>query len=138
MLRCGSEVRMNQRPNHLDIEPELGDPEQSGGAAAAAETPGAAPQAVLVNAANQEVIALRQPKLTLGRAPGCDVVMVSGMVARRHATLDAEAGAHWLRCLASTNGVYVNGEKIGAHRLCDGDQIQIGDVDLRYQVLKPR
>ena len=128
---------MKQHPIHLDSEPDVGAPGQTVGVAHDAETTGAV-QAVLVNDATQEVIALPKPKLTLGRAPGCDVVLASSQVTRQHATLDAEAGAHWLRCLASTNGVYVNGEKIGAHRLCDGDRIQIGDVNLRYQALKPR
>ena len=52
---------------------------------------------------------------TLGRAPGCDFVVVSDRVSRRHLEISHD-GASWLLTdLHSTNGTYVGGRSIRTH-----------------------
>ncbi len=69
------------------------------------------------------------PTITLGRAVENDIVIVSKRVSREHARIQRQ-GRHWvLEDLGSTNGTFVNEERVHAPaRLRDGDRLSIGDV----------
>ncbi|HMQ35131.1 MAG TPA: FHA domain-containing protein, partial [Chloroflexaceae bacterium] len=74
------------------------------------------------------------PQITIGRA-GCDVVLDNPQVSRFHAQIDQAAGGATLRDAGSTNGTFVNGQRVsGAHQLRPGDVIQIGAFKLVYNV----
>jgi len=65
----------------------------------------------------------------LGRAAGCQVIIADRAASRRHAEIAGEGGAYILRDLDSTNGTWLNGQRLGepAH-LRDGDLIEIGSA----------
>lgn len=67
-------------------------------------------------------------ELILGREHGsADLVIPDPGVSRRHARVISENGALILEDLGSSNGTYVNGERIsGAVELAAGDEIRIG------------
>jgi ABC-type multidrug transport system fused ATPase/permease subunit len=66
--------------------------------------------------------------LTLGRE-NVDVLMDAPMVSRRHAVVRPLDGGLEIDDLGSTNGTWVNGERIeGATRLAAGDVIGVGSV----------
>lgn len=66
-------------------------------------------------------------EFTIGRAPESDVCIRDQSVSQRHArVVSTPAGAVFVEDLGSTNGTYVNGEKIVRHALCDGDKVHIG------------
>jgi hypothetical protein len=71
----------------------------------------------------------------VGRSRECDIVLDDSNVSRRHAEI-APSGAKWLiQDLGSTNGVRVNGRTVdGPHPLEPGDRIEIGTVDVRFEV----
>ena len=75
------------------------------------------------------------PQITIGRV-GCDIVLDNPQVSRFHAQIDrAPGGGAILRDAGSTNGTFVNGQRlIGAHTLRQGDVIQIGAFKLVYNV----
>ncbi|NNJ09582.1 FHA domain-containing protein [Chloroflexales bacterium ZM16-3] len=75
------------------------------------------------------------PQITIGRA-GCDVVLENPQVSRFHAQIDrAPGGGAILRDAGSTNGTFVNGQRLaGSHTLRSGDVIQIGAFKLVYNV----
>jgi predicted component of type VI protein secretion system len=74
-----------------------------------------------------------QPGTTIGRE-GCDIVLTDSEVSRRHAAIRSAAQGVAIEDLGSTNGTYVNGERIGAPRLLgDGDEVQIGSTVLRLR-----
>ena len=54
------------------------------------------------------------------------MVLVEDMVSRRHAKISVESGDIFLEDLGSTNGSFVNGEKITRTKLAEGDRILIG------------
>ncbi len=72
-------------------------------------------------------------EVTFGRDPAADVTIDSPAVSRRHAVVRAEGAAFMLRDLGSTNGTYVNGERVDAPRaLKPGDVVGIGPYHLGF------
>lgn len=71
-------------------------------------------------------IKIETDELILGRSTASDLPLEDEGVSRRHARIVLEGDAYWLEDLGSTNGVYVNGEKLNRTKLFDGDRIQVG------------
>jgi hypothetical protein len=69
-------------------------------------------------------------ELTIGRSPGCGVPTPDDIYASTlHARLFRRGDQLWVEDLGSTNGTYVNSEKISqAFRLGKGDVLQIGST----------
>lgn len=65
-------------------------------------------------------------EIVIGRSSELDMVLVEDMVSRRHAKISVESGDIFLEDLGSTNGSFVNGEKITRTKLAEGDRILIG------------
>lgn len=72
---------------------------------------------------------LNDQVMTVGRAVENDVVITSRRVSREHAHLRREGWRVILEDLGSTNGTWLNGERIlNPVELRDDDRIRIGDV----------
>jgi pSer/pThr/pTyr-binding forkhead associated (FHA) protein len=67
---------------------------------------------------------------TIGRATRADFVVDAALVSRLHCQLSASAGEIEAVDLASTNGTYVNGERVDRGRLKHGDKLRVGAVEL--------
>lgn len=68
---------------------------------------------------------------TLGRATGADFIVDAALVSRVHCRVTALAGGELeVTDLESTNGTYVNGERVASARLSSGDRLQVGRVEL--------
>ena len=68
---------------------------------------------------------------TLGRAAGADFIVDAGLISRVHCRFTAlPDGALEIRDLESTNGTYVNGQRVETARLASGDRIGVGRVEL--------
>jgi pSer/pThr/pTyr-binding forkhead associated (FHA) protein len=68
---------------------------------------------------------------TIGRATGADFIVDAALISRVHCRLTALTdGELEVRDLESTNGTYVNGERIETARLAPGDRLQVGRVEL--------
>jgi pSer/pThr/pTyr-binding forkhead associated (FHA) protein len=68
---------------------------------------------------------------TVGRATGADFIVDAALVSRVHCRLTARAdGALEVRDLESTNGTFVNGERVKTARLKPGDRLQVGRLEL--------
>src|SRR5262249_52080716 len=65
-------------------------------------------------------------EIVIGRSSDLDMVLVEDMVSRKHAKISTQGGQIVIQDLASTNGTFVNGEKIKKMRLKEGDRILIG------------
>jgi hypothetical protein len=67
-----------------------------------------------------------QGEIVIGRSSELDMVLVEDMVSRRHSKITVAQDQIFIQDLASTNGTFVNGEKIKRARLNEGDRILIG------------
>lgn len=68
---------------------------------------------------------------TIGRATGADFILDANLVSRVHCRLTAGAGEIELEDLDSTNGTFVNGERVERRaRVRAGDRIGVGRVEL--------
>jgi FHA domain len=71
-------------------------------------------------------------EVVLGRADEADLTLADAGVSRTHARVIAGAGGASIEDLGSSNGTFVNGERItGSRELQDGDEIQLGGAILR-------
>jgi len=76
---------------------------------------------------------LEQTVTHLGRAVENEIVIVSKRASREHAHIRREGRKTFLDDLGSTNGTYLNGERVlGSVQLRDGDQIAIGEVKFTF------
>jgi hypothetical protein len=73
--------------------------------------------------------------LTIGRGGQNDLVLAGDEFASaRHARVERRGDGIWVQDLDSTNGTYVNGERIaGAGRIEPGDVLRVGETDLRVE-----
>ncbi len=71
-------------------------------------------------------------KLLVGRSGRCDLRLPDVDTSRRHAEIVATDDGFVVRDLASTNGTFVNGERIAEYRLRPGDRIQIGSNTVTF------
>lgn len=65
-------------------------------------------------------------EIIVGRSSELDMVLVEDMVSRKHAKITTSGDQIIIQDLGSTNGTFVNGEKIKKVRLKEGDRILIG------------
>jgi len=65
-------------------------------------------------------------EIVIGRSSELDMVLVEDMVSRNHARISTADGEISIQDLGSTNGTFVNGEKVKEATLKEGDRVLIG------------
>jgi diguanylate cyclase (GGDEF)-like protein len=68
----------------------------------------------------------------IGRGTGVELMLQEDSISRQHARIEWTGHKHRLVDLKSTNGCFVNYQRISERDLKDGDQIQIGKALLKY------
>ncbi|HWB55765.1 MAG TPA: FHA domain-containing protein [Gaiellaceae bacterium] len=79
-----------------------------------------------------ETFALVQDRVSLGRAPECEIFLDDVTVSRRHAVVTRGADGFTLHDEGSLNGTYVNRRRVESAKLEDGDEVQIGKYKLTF------
>lgn len=107
--------------------PAISDPGSDGNVATAAAAPLSAGTAIWTMRGETGMLegasfALSGKKI-IGRDASCDIVIDSSEVSRRHAELEVQGATLTLRDLGSTNGTFVNGNRISQTTLSPGDEI---------------
>ena len=79
-------------------------------------------------------VELAGDRMTVGKGAGNDIVLDDPTVSRLHVSLDEFAEGWCVTDLGSSNGTYLNGERIWAQqRLRHGDEIRIGRSRLLFR-----
>ena len=82
-------------------------------------------------------IPLQRPVLLIGRHPECDIRIDSPKISRRHCCIALAYDRVIARDLGSRNGVRVNGRVVDEARLRTGDEIAIGHLIYRVEIVVP-
>lgn len=73
----------------------------------------------------------------LGRDDSADIILDDPGISRRHSelrvTLDGRHFVTTIRDLGSTNGTFVNGERVSSSHLDDGDRITVGRTSVTFR-----
>jgi pSer/pThr/pTyr-binding forkhead associated (FHA) protein len=86
----------------------------------------------LVSLVDGREYAIPPEGLVIGRDASCDVVVATAEVSRRHAKI-APSPEGYVLTDTSTNGVFVNGERVSATQtLGRGDIVRVGTEDFRF------
>lgn len=76
-------------------------------------------------------------EIVIGRSSELDMVLIEDMVSRRHASIGLNGDEISIADVGSTNGTFVNGEKIKRARLKEGDRILIGTSIIKLVSVDP-
>lgn len=97
------------------------------------QTASAEPTAALINLTTDRSFPLTNPRVLIGRATNCDIVLDDLNASRTHAEIFHESPNVWgLADLGSTNGTLVNGKHIASVLLNDGDRITVGTTTFLF------
>ena len=83
--------------------------------------------------AQPQRVELRGTVTTIGRGRHNHMVVEDSLVSRRHCQIHREDGGFFIEDLGSTNGTFVNGQRIHRHVLRSGDVIKLGQTELIFR-----
>lgn len=110
--------------------PAVAAPQFDHGAAARGTAPNLLRPPVMV-LAPWGAMELELGSLLIGRLPECDICLNDNLVSRMHARISVQDDSVVIEDLHSTNGIYVNRERVQQHvRACEGDRLLIGSTEL--------
>lgn len=101
------------------------------GAAAPATSVSASPEHPIIDVDGQKWL-LTEPVTVIGRGSEADIVVADSGVSRRHLELRVTPTGVIATDLGSTNGTFVEGHRIDAATLVDGNQIVIGRTRILF------
>ncbi len=89
--------------------------------------------AVLRQVDRKRLIPIDRAVILVGRSAECDVVITTSQkISRQHCCLVQSDQNYFVRDLGSTNGVWLNGEKVNREaEMKAGDRLCIGDVEFK-------
>tara|TARA_B100000315_G_scaffold85668_1_gene78562 strand:+ start:1630 stop:2964 length:1335 start_codon:yes stop_codon:yes gene_type:complete len=80
----------------------------------------------------QEIVLEPGQDYVVGRGETCTVPINSRKLSRQHLRLYPGDGQWGVEDLNSTNGIYVNGQRVSDSWLSPGDEVYLGGIQLRY------
>ena len=94
---------------------------------------------VLEGSDDNVVYKMTTPVILIGRSEQCDIFLPSEKVSRKHADIEFIEGKLYLKDLGSTNGTYLNGEKLrkgSLKSIKNGDKIGLGNYLFKIEIPK--
>ena len=138
----GIQARLVKPPAHEGAAPSQGEEGHTMVYSAAPAPPPEQSPARRAEVATRAVVTVDErryvldgPRATIGRSKDADCVLRDPNVSRHHAELRRSAQGDWtIADLGSTNGIKVNGRRVGSTRLASGDQVTIGTTTFLFDV----
>jgi hypothetical protein len=81
----------------------------------------------------KQIYPLKEGTVSIGRSRDCGVVIPTKGISREHAEITVKGGEITIRDLGSSNGVYVNEQKVREISLADGDLIGFGKFKITFE-----
>jgi hypothetical protein len=76
---------------------------------------------------------LNKDHVVIGREVKCAIMLNDNSVSRQHSSITRLAEGFLIRDLGSSNGTYVNGQRVQEYLLQDGDRVSIGDIEFWFE-----
>lgn len=110
-------------------------PDAAGMAPPTAPIDSGAPRLVVVQGpALGGTVTLTDAPAVIGRSAESDLPLVQdSTVSRRHASVIRQEGGYLIRDEGSSNGTFVNGQRVTEQLLRPGDEIQVGSTRIRFE-----
>jgi FHA domain len=83
------------------------------------------------------IVQLLGRRTTLGRTPDNDIRIDEDFISRHHAVVLLAGASTVVEDLNSTNGTYVNAERVNRKTLKEGDLVTLGKTEFRFVVKRP-
>lgn len=87
---------------------------------------------IFFNGAQQKEVLLDKEQMVIGRDPSCQIHLDNLGISRSHCQVLKKGDSFVVQDLKSSNGTFVNGQKVGEHYLNDKDVISFGKFELRF------
>ncbi len=75
--------------------------------------------------------------MRIGRDPGCELIVQSPRVSRRHARVEQRGDEFYVVDEGSNNGTFVNGARVQESSIRPGDQVRFGNAVFRFMGMEP-
>ncbi len=119
----------------LNVEQATPRSERRGKGASSEPTPPPGPASVIVYEKDHKPRTVKvSASMVMGRAPECELLLDDTYVSQEHARMFGKNGSWYVEDLGSTNGTFVNDQKLAAPAMVQpGDRIRVGTtvVELR-------
>jgi hypothetical protein len=138
----GIQTRLVKPPAHEGEAPSQGEEGHTMVYSAVRDTAPAASPAGRAEVMTRAVVTVEDrryvldgPRSTIGRSKDADCVLRDPNVSRHHAELRRSSAGEWtIADLGSTNGVKVNGRRVGSSRLRQGDKVTLGTTTFLFDI----
>ena len=92
----------------------------------------------VTNLLDDQPAAFSVPEIILGRSSACNYIIHNETVSSTHARLSYHHDQWWVEDLRSTNGTFLNDERIStATVIMSGDDLRCGQVNIHIQIEEP-
>ncbi len=90
------------------------------------------PKLIVKQGGTSREVPLTKDSLCIGRTPENDIELKDSLISRRHTSIVKKADKFVVYDLGSSNGTFVNRERVEMKALQNGDVIRIGDTEIHY------
>ena len=90
------------------------------------------PKLIVKQGGTSREMALTKDTISIGRTPENDIELKDSLISRKHTSIVRKGDKYVVYDLGSSNGTFVNRERIEMKPLDDGDIIRVGDSEIHY------
>lgn len=92
----------------------------------------AVPKLIVKQGGQSREVPLTKDTLSIGRTPENDIELKDSLISRKHTSIVKKGDRYVVYDLGSSNGTFVNRERVEMKPLDNGDVIRVGDSEIQY------